>query len=120
MRSKTVVLPAPLGPISPSVSPRRRSNETSSTATIPPNRFVRPLVERTIGCEAAPSGPSSRVTGGRPAALRACVVPVALCSVEEDRSQEVTSSQELGGGPFEPDLTLLHEVGALVRWSGPR
>jgi hypothetical protein len=34
--SKTVVFPAPFGPISPVAMPRRTSKETSSTATIPP------------------------------------------------------------------------------------
>src|SRR4051794_32813442 len=35
-----VVLPAPFGPISPTISPSPTSNETSSSATIPPKRRV--------------------------------------------------------------------------------
>ena len=35
-----MVLPAPFGPISPTVSPGPTSMETSSTATMPPNRTV--------------------------------------------------------------------------------
>src|SRR3954452_561634 len=37
---KQVVLPAPFGPIRPRISPGRMSNETSSSATTPPNRIV--------------------------------------------------------------------------------
>ncbi len=33
-------MPAPFGPINPTISPSPTSNETSSTATIPPNRSV--------------------------------------------------------------------------------
>src|SRR5438876_4600040 len=39
-RLKSVVLPAPFGPISPTISPASTSSDTSSTATMPPNRFV--------------------------------------------------------------------------------
>jgi hypothetical protein len=38
---KHVVLPAPLGPISPVIAPSATSNETSLRAVIPPNRIVR-------------------------------------------------------------------------------
>src|SRR6478736_5749950 len=41
MQLKTVVLPAPFGPISAVISPRRTSNETSSTAVRPPKRMVK-------------------------------------------------------------------------------
>ena len=37
---KSVVLPAPFGPISPTISPGSASIETSSSATIPPNSRV--------------------------------------------------------------------------------
>src|SRR3954447_1089697 len=37
---KQVVLPAPFGPIRPRISPGRMSNDTSSSATTPPNRIV--------------------------------------------------------------------------------
>src|SRR5499427_8134489 len=40
MPLKSVVLPAPLGPISAKTSPRRTSKLTSSTAVRPPNRLV--------------------------------------------------------------------------------
>src|SRR5436305_14560944 len=38
MALKAVVLPAPFGPISPTIEPSATSSETSSSATIPPNR----------------------------------------------------------------------------------
>ena len=37
---KSVVLPAPFGPIRPVIVPSSAANETSSSATIPPNRSV--------------------------------------------------------------------------------
>ncbi len=37
IRLNIVVLPAPFGPIRPAISPSLTSNETSSTATMPPN-----------------------------------------------------------------------------------
>src|SRR5262245_14636590 len=43
MHSKRVVLPEPFGPISPSTSPARTSNDTSSNATTRPYRLERCL-----------------------------------------------------------------------------
>ena len=42
MQLKQVVLPAPLGPISPLIEPRSTSNVAPSTATWPPKRLTRP------------------------------------------------------------------------------
>src|SRR5439155_2062734 len=42
----SVVLPAPLGPITPSTSPSATSNVTPSSAATPPNRLVTPFSER--------------------------------------------------------------------------
>ena len=39
--STVVVLPAPLGPTIPKISPRSTVNDTSSTATVPPSRLCR-------------------------------------------------------------------------------
>jgi hypothetical protein len=50
MRS-VVVLPAPFGPRKPVIVPCRSSNERSSTATTPSNRFVRDSA-RTTGASA--------------------------------------------------------------------
>src|SRR6185437_11864978 len=38
MALNAVVLPAPFGPISPTIEPSATSRETSSSATMPPNR----------------------------------------------------------------------------------
>src|SRR5205807_2400524 len=40
MRSKSVVLPAPLGPINPRISPSWRVSETASLAVTPPKRLL--------------------------------------------------------------------------------
>ena len=40
MTLNAVVFPAPFGPISPTISPARRSKDTSSSATMPPKRLV--------------------------------------------------------------------------------
>src|SRR5688500_2412041 len=42
MTLKSVVLPAPLGPIRPKISPCATESETSSSAVNPPKRFVMP------------------------------------------------------------------------------
>src|SRR5690242_8163771 len=47
-RLKVVVLPAPLGPISPWMTPRRTLRLTLSTATKPLNSFARPRASRMI------------------------------------------------------------------------
>src|SRR5438105_13978093 len=58
MHSINVVLPAPLGPISPTISPDRTSRSISESAARPPKRTVTPSHERTA-C------PSVRVRGLR-------------------------------------------------------
>ena len=45
-RLKQVVLPAPFGPISAWIVPRRTSRSTSLTATKPPKRLVSAAAER--------------------------------------------------------------------------
>src|SRR2546430_936480 len=56
---KRVVLPAPLGPISPTICPFSTSRETSSIATMPPKRRVTlrtesSAIERTLNGATAP------------------------------------------------------------------
>jgi len=46
MRLKTVVLPAPFGPMSPTISPGRTSKVRSETAVRPPKDLVRPETSR--------------------------------------------------------------------------
>ena len=48
MTLKQVVLPAPLGPIRPRISPSLMSKLTSSSATTPPNRSVTSSTSRTV------------------------------------------------------------------------
>ena len=48
IRLNTVVLPAPLGPMSPVIVPGRTRKETSSTARWPPKRRVTPELERRV------------------------------------------------------------------------
>ena len=43
MQLKSVVLPAPFGPIRPQIAPRATSKDTSSSAVTPPNRIVSPV-----------------------------------------------------------------------------
>src|SRR6266849_329725 len=52
----SVVLPEPLGPISPRISPSRTSNDTPLSAVKPPNRFVSP---ETVSISEGVSLPSS-------------------------------------------------------------
>ena len=40
MTLNSVVLPAPLGPMTPTIAPRGTQNETASSAVIPPKRTV--------------------------------------------------------------------------------
>src|SRR5882724_13013336 len=61
-RLKTVVLPAPFGPISAWIVPRRIVRSTPCTAVKPRNSLVRPWVSRMTSstCETEPTG---RVAG---------------------------------------------------------
>src|SRR5690606_28007088 len=59
--STVVVLPDPLGPSRPKISPRRTSNETSATATLSPYRFCRPYTRTAISSD---GGTVIRLSGG--------------------------------------------------------
>ena len=61
---KSVVLPAPLGPISPTIWPGAMSKETSSSATMPPKRIVTLRTDRISAPTAGIHG-SSLIGGGR-------------------------------------------------------
>src|SRR5579884_1636252 len=82
--SKSVVLPAPFGPMKPSTSPGATSNPTSRSAVIPPKRFVTSRTDRraspagTVACpflrpfpfRAGAAGTrSGSIDGGSPASL---------------------------------------------------
>src|SRR5215831_2054067 len=53
MQLKSVVLPAPLGPMSPTISPDSMVSETSRLATRPPNRLVHDSTSRRGGTASA-------------------------------------------------------------------
>jgi hypothetical protein len=48
MQLKTVVLPAPFGPINAVILPRAALKERSPTATMPPNRIDRCVTSRIV------------------------------------------------------------------------
>src|SRR5215469_3192166 len=87
-RLKKVVLPAPFGPISAWISPRRTRRSTSFTATKPLNSFVRPRVWRmksSAGCCAVAKRSSPL-----------CSAPQSIGS-PRDRSSELTGVRALHG-----------------------
>src|ERR1700753_1542888 len=61
MTLNSVVLPAPLGPITPRTSPRETSSDTSSSAVMPPNATVTPRTARPgwVGSSLASTGRGS-------------------------------------------------------------
>src|SRR5262245_21532242 len=73
----SVVLPAPLGPITAWISPGRTARATPSVATTPPNRLVSPCVSR--------SGSAIPQDGGEEAEEPA---PGKEHDADQDRSQE--------------------------------
>ena len=133
-----MVLPAPLGPMMPTISPGATASDTPSTAWMPPKRtdtsttssagVTEPAsaaaARATASLAAAaaiPAGvdPPSRPPSGRPRSGRASARrarPAAgphADALEEHRAQQVGSLEQLGGRAVEPDLALLHEVGGL-------
>jgi hypothetical protein len=110
-QSMIVVLPAPFGPMRPRISPWR-SDEVdvvdggdaaealdSPCALEHDGRVLGRRARRTVGGGRWPRGGRSR-----------CRAPVPL---EEHRAQDVGALEQLGGGPVEADLALLHEHGPL-------
>ena len=63
MQLNAVVLPEPLGPISPRISPSCTSNDTAFSAVKPPNRFVSSRTFST-GAAHAPRRARHRRRGG--------------------------------------------------------
>src|SRR5215207_3658514 len=81
-RLKTVVLPAPLGPISVNTSPRRTSKLTSLTATTPPKRTPR--------WRAARSGAAiGVVTSFQPVGLEEALLPLEHALAVERKDLEI-------------------------------
>ncbi len=71
-----VLLPAPLGPMTPSTSPRRTSRSTSDTATTSPNRLVMPAARRRA-CPRSPAAPLGEI-GELRVASQTCDVRVSV------------------------------------------
>ena len=100
-RSNSVVLPAPLGPMMPRISPATTSMLTSRTAWLPPNPTETASVRRRTSRAVSPVGPDGRSVRRRAVGRR--------CTGEEDRAEQVGATAELGGRPVEPHLALLEE-----------
>ena len=110
-----MVLPAPFGPMIPRISPWRTARSTSFTARMPPKLTDRPRVSRAIGC----SWPQELQVGERsPVDERRSAVVAAAGALEEHGAQDVGAVEQVGGGPVEADLALLHEHGPLGERDG--
>ena len=59
-QSKRVVLPLPLGPMSPTISPAPMLMSTRSTAVRPPNRFTTPRASSNAVMVRSPAHPAGR------------------------------------------------------------
>ena len=130
MQSNKVVLPAPLWPISPRISPSRSVRLTCSMAAMPPKRLRTPLHSR-IGRRLGRGGIRSAVVGHhqrrrRPAgawwstgpASGVTTVPLDRTGAgDEHGAQDVGALEQVGRAPAEADLALLHEDGALGQLS---
>ena len=115
IRSNSVVLPAPLGPMMPTISPGRgREGDV-----VDRGQAAEAPGEAVDGDGRARSRRRGRsaLAAGRTLALgwRGPVGPGAL---QEHRAQQVGPLEQLGGGPLEADLALLHEVGPVGHREG--
>ena len=116
MRSKSVVLPAPFGPMMPRISPSWSSIVTSSTAVIPAKRLVMPWVSSdhaavaTVGVHRR-SAARSAIVGERRVLRRSRPRSPSADgrALEEDRTQQVGTLEQLGGEAVEADRALLQE-----------
>ena len=86
---KNVVLPAPLGPIRPMISPRATRKFTESTAVRPPNRMVTFSADRIVSPAAAEAAPGTRVGHAHRVASR---IPPVSSSSSWTRSTSSSSS----------------------------
>src|SRR5690349_19848244 len=99
MQLSTLVLPAPLGPISARSSPGAAAHDTSSSTTSPPNRRVR----------------RSTASSAIPPPAPAILLDVAIAAPRARRAAEVEllhvgmRAQPLGGA-VEHDAAVLHHV----------
>ena len=103
IRSNSVVLPAPLWPMSPTIWPAPTSRSTSSTATIPPKRRCRPGHRQRRDrarkrLDELGAGPRAGAGGD---------------AREEHGVEHVGTVEQVGGRAGEADLALLEEHGPL-------
>src|SRR5579883_1045591 len=104
----SVVLPAPLGPISAWISPASTSIETSSVATRPPKRFTRLEVESSGSVIGAPEqriDAAARMERHQDQHRAEHDLPVfapTLVHQVEDRLQELLEREEGDGAPQRP------------------
>src|SRR5215211_95804 len=101
MMLNAVVLPAPFGPIRPTIWPSRTSSETPSRATIPPNRRV------TLRSE-------SRAIGRRSLSIRPCRALLCPRAAQPEGDQPLRRRDPLRGLPG-VDLLPLGELRHLAR-----
>ena len=98
MQSISVVLPAPLWPMSPTIWPSRSSRSTSSTAVMPPKRLVTPRALEHDGGVVGDRTPRTRRRLLRAGAgVGGGAVVGALRAGDEHRPQDVGAVEQLAG-----------------------
>src|SRR5688500_7494130 len=102
---KNVVLPAPLGPMSPTISWSYTTKSTSETAVRPPNRLVTPRASRTTSRSAG--------TGHRPSRRRAQRVGLGV-ALPELALPSSTGHDALGPEPHHEDQRDAEQQESLV------
>src|SRR5438105_1123670 len=108
MQLSMLVLPAPLGPIMPRISPRRTSKETFWSATVPPKlRSTSRTVIRTSSLTSAnPGAPHA-------SRLRPVLAALAGGPLPEVELLDHAVGLELVRAAFEHDPAGLHDVGVV-------
>ena len=110
--SNSVVFPAPLWPMSPTIVAGWMVRWTSSSARMPPNRLVTPRASSVTPRDARSHGGGTDRRDGRSAAH------VSGVAADEHRPQDVGPVEQPGGRAAEPDLALLQEHRPLAQQQG--
>src|SRR5258706_3351912 len=98
----TLVLPAPLGPISAKSSPRSTANDTSSSTVKPPKRRLRPAT-----ASSAIPAPAA------PVLLDRAVAPMRTAGEPEIELLDVGMAGQPRGIAVEHDAAAFHHVGVI-------
>src|SRR5262245_36818252 len=112
---RSVVLPAPFGPMTDTIDPCRTAKSTPRTACTPPKDFDVPW---TSSCKSGPAAPRS-TPSAQPALTPAIMldVPVALAMANAGETQvellDVLVVADHGRVPVQDDPPALHHVGIL-------